>query len=153
MSVSTLRLLSMSLLCCAALSAAAGTSLYSRLGGQSGVTAIADALIDRTANDPVAGRSFAGSNLNRIKSLLAEQLCDLSGGPCHYSGDSMKQVHGGHRISEAEFNRMVASLQAVLKERHVDLRSRNQLLRLLAHMKRDIVEHAPSVAQPRPAAP
>ena len=153
MRVSTPRLLSMSLLCCAALSAAAGSTLYTRLGGQSGVTAIADALIDRAAKDPVAGRSFAGSNLNRIKTLLAEQLCDLSGGPCHYSGDPMKQVHGGHRISEAEFNRTVESLQAVLKERHVDLRSRNQLLRLLAPMKRDIVEHTQIAGQPRPSAP
>ncbi|MDP9088937.1 MAG: group 1 truncated hemoglobin [Pseudomonadota bacterium] len=153
MSVRPPRLLLTSLLCCAALSSAAGTTLYARLGGQSGVAAIADTLIDRAANDPVAGRSFAGSNLNRIKTLLAEQLCDLSGGPCHYSGDPMKQVHGGHRISEAEFNRMVESLQAVLKERHVDLRSRNQLLRLLAPMKRDIVEHAQITGQTRTPGP
>lgn len=153
MTLSTPRVLFTSFLCCAALSAAAGTTLYTRLGGQSGVAAIADTLIDRAANDPIVGRSFAGSNLNRIKTLLAEQLCDLSGGPCHYSGDPMKQVHGGHHISEAEFNRMVESLQAVLKERHVDLGSRNQLLRLLAPMKRDIVEHAQIAGQTRPPGP
>jgi hemoglobin len=150
MTVSTLRLLSMTLLCCAAVAAAASSTLYARLGGQGGVAAIADTLIDRVANDPVLGRSFAGSNLARIKQLLAEQLCDLSGGPCHYSGDTMKEVHAGHHISEAEFYRMVDTLQAVLKERHVDLRSRNQLLRLLAPTKRDVVEAARLTGQPQP---
>jgi hypothetical protein len=46
------------------------------LGGQSGVTEIAAALIDRAAADPVLGRSFHNTNLKRIEKLLAEQLCD-----------------------------------------------------------------------------
>jgi hemoglobin len=151
MTMSPPRLLSITLLCCAALAAAASSTLYARLGGQGGVTEIADTLIDRAAHDPLLGRSFSGSNLERIKKLLAEQLCDLSGGPCRYSGDPMKEVHAGHHISEAEFYRMVETLQAVLKERHVDLRSRNQLLRLLAPTKRDIVEAERSTGRPQTA--
>jgi hemoglobin len=152
MTLRTTRVLSITLLCCAAHAAAASTTLYARLGGQGGITAIADTLIDRVANDPVLGRSFVGSNLDRIKTLLAEQLCDLSGGPCHYSGDPMREVHAGHHISEAEFYRMVQILQVMLKERHVDLPSRNQLLRILAPMKRDIVEPPHMAGQPRTAA-
>ena len=101
--------------------AAAGAQdrLYDRLGGAAGVAAIADTLIDRVAADPKLGRSFKDSKLDRIKRLLAEQLCDLSGGPCRYSGDSMKEVHAGHHISEAEFYGMVADLREILKDRHV----------------------------------
>ena len=103
------------------------------------------------------GPSFKDSKLSRIKTLLAEQICDLSGGPCHYSGDPMKEVHAGHHITEAMFYRMVDTLRGILKERHVDLRSTNQLLRLLAPMKRDVVEHgsapAAPAASPAPGAP
>jgi hemoglobin len=127
---------------------AANDSLYVRLGGETGVAAIANSLIDRVVADPVMGPSFKDSKLSRIKTLLAEQICDLSGGPCHYSGDPMKEVHAGHHITEAMFYRMVDTLRDILKERHVDLRSTNQLLRLLAPMKRDVVEHgsAPAAA-------
>jgi hemoglobin len=121
--------------------------LYDRLGGEPGVAAIADTLIDRVSADPKLGRSFKDSKLERIKKLLAEQICDLSGGPCRYSGDSMKEVHAGHHISEAEFFGMVADLRAVLKERHVSQGAANELLRLLAPIKRDVVEPAQTAPQ------
>ena len=121
--------------------------LYDRLGGAPGVAAIADTLIDRVSTDPLLGRSFKDSKLERIKKLLAEQICDLSGGPCRYSGDSMKEVHTGHHISEAEFFGMVADLRAVLKERHVSQGAANELLRLLAPIKRDVVEPAQTAPQ------
>jgi hemoglobin len=118
----------------------AHSSLYERLGGQDGVANIAGALIDRVTTDPSLKRSFEGSNLARIKKLLAEQICDLSGGPCHYSGDPMKEVHAGHHISEAEFYGMVEALRGVLKVQHVSQGASNELVGLLAPMKRDIVE-------------
>jgi hemoglobin len=121
---------------------AADGTLYARLGGQSGVTAIAAELIDRAAADPKLGRSFEDTNLKRIKQLLAEQICELAAGPCRYSGDSMKEVHAGLHISQAEFYGMVDLLRDILRQRHVDLASTNQLLRLLAPMKRDIVERS-----------
>jgi hemoglobin len=131
----------------AAASPAADT-LYARLGGDAGVHAIAAALIDRVAADPVLGRSFQDTNLERIKRLLAEQICELAAGPCHYSGDPMRESHAGQHISEAEFYGMVATLQKILKERHVSTGATNELLRLLAPMKRDIVEPQPKHTKP-----
>jgi hemoglobin len=135
------------LLLLSGIAASAAPRLYDRLGGEAGVAAIAGSLIDRVSADPKLGRSFKDSNLDRIKKLLAEQICDLSGGPCRYSGDSMREVHAGHHISEAEFFGMVADLRAVLKERHVSQGAVNELLRLLAPMKRDVVEPAQSDVQ------
>jgi hemoglobin len=143
----TYRVVVSALLLLSGLAAAAQARLYDRLGGADGVAAIADTLIDRVTADPTLGRSFKDSKLDRIKKLLAEQICDLSGGPCHYSGDSMNEVHAGHHISEAEFYRMVADLREVLKERQVSQGAANELLRLLAPMKRDVVEPAHSAAR------
>jgi hemoglobin len=141
MTAVTIRVLAFSL---AWFTASAGadtpSTLYDRLGGQIGVRAIANSLIDRVSADPHLGRSFKDTKLSRIKGLLAEQICDLSGGPCRYSGDPMKEVHAGQHISEAEFYGMVDTLRDILQQRHVGIGATNELLRLLAPMKRDIVE-------------
>ena len=147
MTAAAYRVLGPLLLLLSGIAAGAQARLYDRLGGETGVAAIAGSLIDRVSADPQLGRSFKDSNLDRIKKLLAEQICDLSGGPCRYSGDSMREVHAGHHISEAEFFGMVADLRAVLKERHVSQGAANELLRLLAPMKRDVVEPAQPPAQ------
>ncbi|HWW19959.1 MAG TPA: group 1 truncated hemoglobin [Steroidobacteraceae bacterium] len=148
MTAVTFRVLALSLAAFAGIAAGrAHVSLYDLLGGQDGVAHIANTLIDRVATDPSLKRSFEGSNLRRIKTLLAEQICDLSGGPCHYSGDPMKEAHAGHHISEAEFYGMVAALRDVLKADHVGQGASNELLALLAPMKRDIVEPASGQAK------
>ncbi|MGC1521823.1 MAG: group 1 truncated hemoglobin [Steroidobacteraceae bacterium] len=147
MTAAAYRVLGPLLLSLSGIAVGAQARLYDALGGEAGVAAIAGSLIDRVSADPKLGRSFKDSNLNRIKRLLAEQICDLSGGPCRYSGDSMREVHAGHHISEAEFFGMVADLREVLKERHVTQGATNELLRLLAPMKRDVVEPARSAAR------
>ena len=142
----TFRALIASLVLIAGEASGAPPRLYERLGGADGVAAIAGELIDRVSSDPKLGRSFKDVKLDRIKRLLAEQLCDLSGGHCGNSGDSMKEVHAGLHISEAEFFGMVADLRDVLRERHVSEGAANELLRLLAPMKRDVVEPARTAA-------
>jgi hemoglobin len=126
---------------------AAHAPLYERLGGEAGVAAIANSLIDRVAADPRIGASFKDTNLGHIKKMLAEQICELSGGPCRYSGDSMKETHAGHHISEADFYGMVTDLRDILHERHVSMGATNELLRLLAPMKRDVVESGRGAAR------
>ncbi len=121
---------------------AATSSLYDRLGGEPIVTAIANELIDRVLADPHLKRSFSDTNIPRLRRLLAEQICSLTRGPCHYSGDSMREVHAGHHITEAEFYGMVEQLRATMIAHGVRLRERNELLAILAPMKRDVVEDA-----------
>jgi hemoglobin len=118
----------------------AATSLYARMGGESVVVAVVSETIDRVTADPKLRRSFKGSNIKRIKRLIAEQICDLAGGGCVYSGDSMREVHANHQITEAEFYGLVEILRSAMRRHHVALRERNELLALLAPMKRDVVD-------------
>jgi hemoglobin len=120
--------------------AAERASLYQRLGGDPAMRSIASTLIDRISTDPHTRHSFKGAKIARIKEKLAEQLCELSGGPCRYSGDSMRDSHAGHHITEAEFYATVEVLRSILHERGTGETEINELLRLLAPMKRDIVE-------------
>lgn len=122
--------------------AAGADSLYIRMGGKAVVEAFVSETIDQVVADPRLNQSFHGSNIRRIKRLLSEQICELAGGGCVYSGDSMHEVHTGHHITEAQFYGLVQILRASMRRHHVGLRERNELLALLAPMKRDIVEPA-----------
>jgi hemoglobin len=130
--------------------AAAEQSLYARMGGEPVIRLVVSETLDQVVADHQLGRSFEKVDVDRVKRLLVEQICELAGGGCHYSGDSMREVHGGHQISEAEFYGLVQILRDNLKRHHVRQRERNELLVLLAPMKRDVVNVPAPVASRSP---
>jgi hemoglobin len=91
------------------------------------------------AANPRVNQSYDKVDLKRLKKMVVEQICALTGGPCSYSGDDMKITHAGLDITEAEFVAQVEALRAALDHQHVGTREKNELLRLLAPMKRDVV--------------
>lgn len=119
---------------------AAQISLYARIGGGETITAVVNELIDHSVADPRLKRSFDGVDVPRVKRLLTEQICSLTGGGCAYTGDSMQDVHAGLKIDQSEFYGLVEVLRETLRNHGVGLRERNELLEILAPMKRDIVE-------------
>jgi hemoglobin len=129
--------------------AQAAGSLYARMGGQPTIDAIVSDTIDRVVADHRLKRSFDGSNIARIKQKLGEQICSLAGGGCEYTGDPMREVHAGHHISEAEFYGMVEILRVSMREHHIGLHERNEMLALLAPMERDVVEPPASLKKAR----
>jgi hemoglobin len=121
--------------------AAPGTAptLYSRLGGEPVMKRVVAETIDRAATDPRTSRSFKDVKLARVKDMIVEQICSLSGGGCKYTGDPMDKVHKGLKNTEAEMNLVVQWLRESLDGAGVGTAEKNELLRLLAPMKRDIV--------------
>jgi hemoglobin len=123
---------------CATQSAVPEASLYQRLGGEAGVREWVDELITISASDSRTSRSFQKVDMKRLKSKIAEHVCSLAGGGCKYTGDTMKDSHNGLKITEAEFYAMVDILRGVL-DRRVGEREKNELLKILAPMKHEIV--------------
>jgi hemoglobin len=115
-------------------------SLYARLGGTSKVTAFVNQTIDAVAANPRMNQSFDKVNLQHVKDMLIEQVCSLTGGGCQYTGDTMRDVHAGHHISNAEFFDLVEVLRDAMRRQNVPLSARNELLEILAPMKRDVVK-------------
>lgn len=135
-------------LCLAACTTApAGDTLYARLGGAPGVAAIVDRTIDRSASDTRTRRSFADIKLQPLKDSIAQQICAVSGGGCTYEGETMARAHRDARITNAEFDAMVTILREELDRQGVGDAAKNELLRLLAPMKRDVVAHELSPAE------
>lgn len=114
-------------------------TLYARLGGEPVVTKVVNETIDRAANDPRTGRSFKDVKLSRVKEKIVEQICNLAGGGCAYTGDPMDKVHKGLKNTAAEMDITVQFLRDALDHNGVGQREKNELLQLLAPMKRDIV--------------
>lgn len=115
-----------------------GDALYQRLGGEAGVQRIVSDMVDMTTTDPRTRRSFEGIRIKHLKHSLTMFICTVAGGQCAYEGEDMKRTHVDARITEAEFDALVAQLRISL-DRHTGTAEKNELLRRLAPMKRDIV--------------
>jgi len=118
----------------------ANRSLYDRLGGKSAITAVVDTFVARVAADARINKKFARSNIPRVKTEIVDQVCAETGGPCAYTGRSMKEAHRNMRVTDGEFNALVEDLTAALNVYKVPAREQNELLTALGAMKNDIVE-------------
>lgn len=111
---------------------APSATLYEQLGGERGVAAITENLLDALAADPLVAPTFAHVDITRWKRVFAEYLCQAADGPCRYSGDSMEEVHRGMAIDEAMFNAVVEDLIQAMDREHVPVRVQNRLIARLA---------------------
>jgi hemoglobin len=118
----------------------ADKSLYDRLGGKPAITAVVEDFVGRVAADSRINGKFATTDIPRLKMLLVEQICQASGGPCTYTGRSMKATHAGMGVSNADFDALVGDLVTSLNKFKVPEREKNELLGALGPMKGDIVE-------------
>lgn len=114
-------------------------TLYQRIGGQEVLAKVVSETIDITSSDPRTKHSFEGVKLAKLKESITNQLCQLTGGGCNYDGDTMQKSHADAKISTAEFELMVQNLRDALDHQQVGTREKNELLKILAPMKRDVV--------------
>ena len=114
-------------------------SLYDRLGGKPAVQAVVDDFIGNVAADGRINQRFAGTNIPRLKTMLVDQICEATGGPCKYTGQNMKVAHAGMKITDAEFGALVEDLVKSLDKFKVPAPEKTELLTALGGMKGDIV--------------
>lgn len=114
-------------------------ALYVSLGRQSGIAQIVDDFLAEVIKDARINALFKDTNMKRLTQMLNEQFCEISGGPCRYSGDPMKPIHEKMGITDAQFNAMVEDLQLALDRHHIAPSAQNKLIGRLAPMHADIV--------------
>ena len=118
-------------------------SLYERLGGYNAVAAVVDDFVGRLVADRQFERFFAGHSTDskkRIRQHIVDQLCAAAGGPCVYTGRTMKDSHAGLGISEAEWDAAAKHLVASLDKFKVPEPEKKELLAFVTGLKADIVE-------------
>jgi hemoglobin len=119
--------------------APAPDALYLSLGGTAGIERLVDATLARVHADLRINLFFENTDLADLRSLLIEQICSASGGPCVYTGRSMEEAHSGMNLSNEDFSAFVEDLVAAMNEATVAASTQEQVLGLFGPMKPEIV--------------
>lgn len=113
--------------------------LFRSFGEKAGLVRLIDDFMVRIVADERLGPFWKDTNLKQVKTQLVDQFCVITGGPCVYKGDDMKQVHGGMKIRKSDFNALVELLQVSMDGQGIAFSAQNQLLAKLAPMHREII--------------
>ena len=136
-----LMMLTVTLGACATMSEPEPT-LYKRLGGREGIRGVVDDFVAFLVADPRVNARFTKltpAQVEKLKTNASDQICDATGGPCSYLGKDMKAAHTGMNITEADWSATVEDLIKALDKRNVAKKDQQELIGLLAPMKKDIV--------------
>ena len=114
-------------------------SLYQALGEQAGIAQLVEEFINVLLVDERIQHHFEESDLDRFHDKLVEQICELGGGPCKYTGKAMAKIHNDFDIDDAQFNALVEDLMTAMDNINLPIGTQNRLLALLAPMHKDIV--------------
>ena len=117
-------------------------TLYARLGGYDGISAVVEDLLPRLAGDRRLGRFWAHrgeDGLRREKQLLVDFLCASAGGPLLYVGRDMKTSHKGMGIDEGDWSAFIGHVAATLDAFKVPAAERSQVLAFVESTKADVM--------------
>jgi hemoglobin len=127
-------------------------SLFDRLGGMPAISAVVDDFAGNVLADTRINKKFAKSNAPRLLANLKDFVCFATGGPCKYTGLSMKESHKNMGSTEGEFTALVEDLVKTLNKFKVPAAEQQELLGALAGLKGDIVEvPGPATGTPLPS--
>jgi hemoglobin len=123
-----------------------GATLWDRLGGEAAVKRVVDDFVTFSATNPqvnfMRGGKYAlnDAGVAQLKRQFVEFISQAAGGPLKYSGRSMKEVHQGMGITEAEFDAAKADLRKALEANAAKPADAEELLRAVEATRKDIVE-------------
>src|SRR5712691_6993321 len=113
---------------------AAQKSLYDRLGGLKGITVVVNDFINRlvvnkTLNkNPAIDAGRKSSPAPYLAFQVSQLVCEVSGGPCKYTGKAMKESHVHLNISEKEWGVMAKDFKKSLNKFKVPAAEQKELL-------------------------
>lgn len=118
-------------------------SLYAQIGGEAKLRASVDKLVEIMLVDERINFTFAETDLAKFKGLLYDQICELTGGPCKYTGRDMIESHKKLNTTNEQFNALAEDLYKAFDEVGVPYRLQNRVMALLAPMQPQVVDKIP----------
>ena len=131
---------SMVAVACFASAAQAESTLFEQIGGEAALHKTVDEFAVIVEADERINFTFADTDIPKFKQLLFEQLCNITGGPCKYTGRTMEESHRKLKATNAMFNALAEDLYLSFERAGVPYRLQNKVMALLAPMQRDIVK-------------
>ncbi|MGO1462773.1 MAG: group I truncated hemoglobin [Marinobacter sp.] len=113
-------------------------SLYLQLGEREGIANVVEDMLYLIVEDERINHQFKGINVAQFHGNLTDQLCELSGGPCQYSGRDMRELHAAMNITNTQFNALAENLILAMEENQVPTGAQNRLIKHLLPLYPDI---------------
>jgi hemoglobin len=120
-------------------------SLYDRLGGIYAIASVVDDFIEvLLVNDVLNANPAIKAARERVpkaglKFHVTALVCEVTGGPCKYTGRTMKEAHAHLNITEREWLAMLADFRRILNNYMVPEREQRELIAIVESTKKDIV--------------
>ena len=120
-------------------------SLYNRLGGAYAIATVVDDFIERllvnnTLNaNPRISEARARVPKAGLKFHVTALVCQVTGGPCTYTGRSMKAAHAHLNINDEQWQAMLADFRATLNKFTVPAKEQGELIAIVQSTRPDIV--------------
>lgn len=121
------------------MTAAAEVSIYESIGGETALVAVVDDFYERVLVDPQLAGFFAGANMPKLKGRQVEFFAAALGGPDVYQGATMRNVHAGRGISQADFDKVAFHLTGALAAAGVPAETITQIAATITPLAYDIV--------------
>ncbi len=120
-------------------------SLYERLGGYNVIAAVIDDVAAIATTDPLIEKYFFGLSNNaaqRLRQHLVDQVCQAAGGPCIYTGRSMRLSHNGmgDGITNSDFDALLAAIAQSCDKNGVNYGEKEELVAFANSFRGEIVE-------------
>jgi len=118
-------------------------SLYRRMGGYDIIAAITDDFLGRLITHEQMKRFFFGaseSTRTRRRQYIVDFICSQTGGPCAYTGRSMKDAHKGLSISKSDWDILTDLFLESLKKFDLSHSVIGEVMSWINLLKPDIVE-------------
>jgi hemoglobin len=109
-------------------------TLYQDLGKRAGIADVVEDLMYRIVEDERIASQFKGIDVVQFHTNLTDQICQLSGGPCTYTGRSMTDVHDGMNVTETQFNALAEQLVLAMEQNGISTSAQNRLLERLVNL-------------------
>ena len=119
-------------------------SLFDRLGGTPGISAIVDDIVAQHMQNPAISARFrpyleTPDKLQVTKKHLCAFLEAGSGGKSQYTGRSMGDTHRGMNINEAEYMAATDDILGVLRKHGIDEQTQKDVLAIAWSLKGEIL--------------
>jgi hemoglobin len=123
---------------CQALNPEPETSLYQQLGEREGIADVVEDLLYLIVEDERINHQFKGMDVAQFHRNLTDQLCELSGGPCTYTGRKMRELHADMAITNTQFNALAENLILAMEDNDIPTGAQNRLIKQLLPLYPDI---------------
>jgi hemoglobin len=122
------------------------TTLWDRLGGVANVRKVVDDFAKAAAADPKVNITRDGKYkldeqaVQELEKHLVDFVSAATGGPLPYTGKSMKEVHKGMGITNAEYDAAGRHLKKALEQNGAKADDVAEVMKAVESLRKDIVE-------------